>query len=313
MRSAMAAACVLAALVCTSLGGEQTTLAIRWEPGKTYTFEVRAKTVGTTKWLDTPGAPKPVEMLSDITQKIRLKALARRPDGGIDLMWLTLAAKSLERMGSKEMAFETGESSANDKNPPIQIWNQSVTTPFKVILKPDGKLDKVEKMDEFRAKMISQFGPQAGPFVDASFGEESKRMIFDHILPVALPSQPVAEAASWDWKGTRTVQGATVEDSLTVTFAKWVDVGGAHCAQIEFTGKVEADMDGVEEMPGMETTMKPGKVTGHSAFDPALGMPREIENEQVFVIDRRYPSPAGVQHSSQDNDITLTVKLLSVE
>lgn len=314
MKRWMAGTALSLALVSVAVAEDARELKPDWKVGTRYVFENTGSMRQTMEYLDAAGAPPKMEMTGESAMTIDVSVLSARDGGGWETDLRMPRRAESGKMGQRTMSMSTDdEEAAGEPNPVLAAWKKYARQVFRVTLDASGKVVAAQGMKEFCQAEGLRLGPKGAEFLEMQMGESNARTIFDYILRMGLPSKPVRKGDSWTWEESRPIETVEARDTLSCVLKDWVEKDGASCALIEFSGTTAVGAVEAEELPGMRTEMKDGKVSGRVWFDPELGVPREVQYRMTITVNRQMPSREGVQRSTQDVLIDTTMRLAKTQ
>jgi hypothetical protein len=217
-------------------------------------------------------------------------------------------------MGGQKMGFDSDSPGGTDPLGLGKTLGGLVGKEFRVILKPDGKVDDIENLDQILGELAAA-GPLAGQ-MSQMFSKETMGQMIEQAAFRNIPPHPVKPGETWPMDFQMTLpQIGRITIKGTYRYQTMVDRDGVACAEVVNDGTLGMDIDpglvgeGAQKL-GMR--FEGGKLSGTTWFDPAIGMAREGVISQEMTLKMANPANAG---ESVEVPITqkVAVKLTRIE
>jgi hypothetical protein len=285
---------ILALCARTLLPAAEVEIQQHWTAGKRY-----FQTVATEQQSTIDLGPQKMQQSTTMTMEMSMTVRAHE-DGQQKRLTLKYERIAMEMdMNGQRMSFDSAKpSEGTDPLGMAKTVGIVVGQELKLILNAQDEVVAVENYEEF----LAQIAPATSALFNPReiYSQDSLREMVTQAALVAVPGQPVAPGAVWEYATERTMPqlGQTTLRG-TYTFKNTADHGGVACAEITTQGTITTDPDAPgagEKNPalaalGMKIT--DGTVAGTIWFDPALGMARESQLVQEMNIWMKNPADPG--------------------
>ena len=298
--------------VTTAVSQDDETLVARadWEIGKRYIFQIEQISEGVVQMPDTKD---PVKTANKFSQEVAISILKETPEGGREVeIEFVRAAMDMETPNEK-ISIDSSSKAPNDVNKPEikMIWNMVKAmsgTKFKMYVNSDGKVDKMEGIDEFFEKVTDTLSPMVVEMLRQFFSEETmKEMTGNSLYGAHLPDKPVQVGDTWPFQSqVAAPMLGRVKIDLQYSFKRWEEHMGRRCALLEFTGTISIEPGADEQPPGMKMSLKGGTVYGKTWYDPAIGMNIDLSSEQHMTMEMtmEIPGRRGMKEQKMTTNMT---------
>lgn len=277
-------------------------LKLKWQVGKRYE-EQMDMTMGTD--IDMPGQSQPMQQQMKMGEGIAISAVKEREGGGKELdLQITGISMNMAMGGKTLVSFDSkNQSGDNGTNPAAGMLQKLAGLHLKMLTDADGKVEKIEGMNEFLDSL------SGGAGMDAWKGMFSEDSIKQMASLQGLPDHPVKVGDQWPVKTEISVPalGKLVTD-MTFTFTGWEQRGDHKCAVLSFTGTLYAKPGDNGTDAGM-ISVDDGKTKGEVLFDVAQGMP--VETSAIQNISMKVSTQGQSVSTKMSQDISM--KLASVK
>jgi hypothetical protein len=144
----------------------------------------------------------------------------------------------------------------------------------------DGKVQKVEGVDELMNRIATTTKPQQQAMFKQMFSEDTlKQYISSGDM---MPNRMVNIGESWSVKKDISSAIGVLTVDMTYTFKNWEQHGERKCAHLEMTGDISTKSS--SNASGAVIEIEKGKIAGDVWFDPELGMIVEVNNDQTMTM-----------------------------
>jgi hypothetical protein len=252
---------------------------LKWQVGKKYDQEMAMKQ---TSHIDVPGMPQPVDQMMNMTEDFSMSALKATPDGGMELELKFTAVKVNSSMGGQAiMDFDSAKEPSQDgKDPSAPLFRKMVGAHLKYILDANGKLTKIEGMDDFLAQM-SGGDPASAAMIKGLMSEDTLKQLVSR--GQGLPDKPVSVGDHWPVNlEVNAGQAGIMKMNMIYTFKGWDQHDGQKCALVDFTGDISSKPN--PGTNGIDIKVEKGKIAGKTWYDPSAGMVMETDSDQTMTL-----------------------------
>ncbi|MGA2787749.1 MAG: DUF6263 family protein [Verrucomicrobiota bacterium] len=265
-----------------------------------------------------PGQPNPIKQDMTIGQSYALSVLKEEAEGGHEVELEFLAMRMKMDLGGRTMVdYDSDKKSAADSaNPAAALFQKMVGAKLQYFLDASNQVQRVEGIDELRAKMTAG-GPND---LSASFKNVFTGNYFKQMMDYSqnLPSKPVQPGDTWPV--TREIAmgdlGVMVLN-YDMTFQSWEQHGKRNCARLEFQGTIKSRSGQNPGPSGMTVDVRDGTTSGVTWFDPELGMFIETTMNQDMkmnmTMSRTMRGKTVTQTVTDNMKQEITIKLDSVK
>ena len=312
LQPALLALCCALLFVTAGVAEEAVEFKPVWPVGKRFTFIDRQVMEQT---FSIPNVPEPMQQKMSQTQKYSYSVLRETPGGGRELEMEFLSVKFQMEMAGREMSFDSETDTGDESADPLTRSMRHYTgTKLSIWVTPDGSVERVTGMTELMEKIMTSAGASPGA-VPEMFNEEHFRQMFSHNFRHGLPGHPVKRGDTWPYEAAFPVGGTQLDLTLEFTFTDWTERDGHRCAQLDFEGEMTGSlaMDGGQNVPGMQMTVKESSLKGKKFFAPELGMAIGAVTRGNSVMEMTIPSPDGPQQTTSEMKQEQVIKLVSID
>lgn len=250
-----------------------------------------------------PRMPRP--MTNDVTmgQDFAVSVLDERKDGGRDLELEFLSMQIQVTMGERSVLnFDShGEASDDERSSMMAGFRQLVGLKIKVSVDASNQVEKVEGLQEFKSRILTNAPMQARALFEGIFSEDYFKQMVNYRQ--ALPDKPVSPGDTWPMQA-EIAMGALglVQVEARYTFRKWEKREKRNCALLEYDGTIKMKPGKGGGFMGMNMSFDDSKTSGKSWFDPEAGMFVEsaIKQDMKMVMT----IPGQMQRGARTNFMT---------
>ena len=303
--------------VTTAVSQDDETLVARadWEVGKRYIFQIEQISEGVVQ---VPGTKDPVKTANKYSQQIAISILKETSEGGREVeLEFGRAAMDME-MPNGKVSIDSNSEVPNDVNKPEikMIWDMVKAmsgTKFKMYVNSDGKVDKMEGIDEFFEKVTDTLSPMVVGMLRQFFSEETmKEMTGNSLYGAHLPDKPVQVGDTWPFQSqVAAPMLGKVKIDLQYSFKRWEEHMGRRCALLEFTGTISIKPGADEQPPGMKMSLMDGTTYGKTWYDPAIGMNIDSSSEQHMTMEMTMEIPGRRDMKEQKMTSNMTQRSIN--
>ncbi len=299
--------------VTTAVSQDDETLVAQadWEVGKRYIFQVEQISEGVVQM---PGTKDSVKTANKYSQQVAISILKETSEGGREVeLEFGRAAMDMETPNGK-ISIDSSSKVPNDVNKPEikMMWDMVKAmsgTRFKMYVNSDGKVDKIEGVDEFFEKVKATLSPMVVEMLRQFFSEETMKEMTKNSLYGAplLPDKPVQVGDTWPFQSqVATPKLGKVKMDLQYSFKRWEEHMGRRCALLEYTGTISIKKSADEQPLGMQMSLKDGTIYGKTWYDPAIGMTIDSSSEQhmTMEITMEMPGRRGMREQKMTSSMT---------
>ncbi len=275
-------------LLVTSASAAPYTMVLRFPVGQMDKMTI-AMDVDQTISSDVPPAPPPQQKKSKIGTELTLRVISSDESGAsVEMTYDRIqVSRSID---GKEIAFDSAKGKAGTGNPYSDVA-VVVGAKLTVHLTTEGKVDRLEGVDEWVKKMSQQIGGRlAANAAKQVMGEDRIESIFNAGFAGALPGKPVEIGATWQSNVSQNVYGMAVKMK---TENKLVAVDGKNGHKI---AKIEVAGNGVRDgnVPGdAELKLVQFDIKGTRSFDLDRGCFTETDTGIRMKGNITVPGPKG--------------------
>jgi hypothetical protein len=180
------------------------------------------------------------------------------------------------------MSFDSSSDEKNDTGIPGASALRKLTgARITFLTDANGKVEKVEGMNELLNRMGSSGGPQMQAMIQGMFNEDTMKQ---YVSSDGLPGKPVKIGDTWPSKVEIKLPSiGTLVTTMNYKFQGWEQHGDRRCAVLEFTGEI-ATKTGHDQVAPMNMTIEKGTVSGKSWFDPEAGVTVDAYYDQDMTM-----------------------------
>lgn len=267
-------------------------LKAKWPVGKRFVLnnESVQETVITNS-----AVPAPMRIESSQSQELALSVVKEREGGGREIEVEFLGFKFDSRQpGGAAMRFDSASDPKGDKTNFFgAALRKLIGAKVKYLTGPDGKVEKVEGVEELVKKAVSGTPTSIATIMRPMLTEENLKKW--GITSIGLPDKPVKPGEMWPVNHTMTLPAfGTLVLDLTCKFRGPEDHSARKCAAIEFTGSVSniiaKPASATPQNAPAAVTFEDGVTSGQIWYDLASGMILENAGEMSFTIRRSLPN-----------------------
>jgi hypothetical protein len=269
--------------------GEPVFLKIKWPVGNRYVYRMDLDQRSTNH---VPMMPKPVQQNVSMAITYSLSVTKELPDNGHELQMEFLADAMEVRMGEQViMSFASKETEKAQENPMVAPLRKMIGSKLQIDMKPDGRVDKVVGLDEWR-QSITGHGGRMGGMLSQQFNDEFIRQIVDYGR--AFPTNAVRPGDTWPLKmDVPTGPAGKISIEATVAFKGWQEHDQHKCAVLQSMGTFNGTA-GQGNGPLANMSIENGTVSSSAWFDPELGALVESSADQSMNLKGEIQvGPAG--------------------
>jgi Family of unknown function (DUF6263) len=218
-----------------------------------------------------------------------LKVVSSDDKGATIEMTFDRMSMGMSMLG-KDMTFDSQKDKPSADNP-LSGLGALVGVKLTVHFAKDGKVDKVEGIDEMKKKLEGDASnPVATQILKQTMNEDQLKQTMNAAFAEAVPSKPVDIGDTWESNVTQNTGGMAVKMKAENKLVAIDDQGGHKVAKIEFTGdgKIEGAPAGLSKLKADQLTQK-----GTRYFDIDRGAFTETEMDQTLKGSMTVPTPNG--------------------
>jgi hypothetical protein len=194
-------------------------------------------------------------------------------------------------MLGKDMTFDSQKDKPSADNP-LSGLGALVGVKLTVHFAKDGKVDKVEGVDDMKKKLEGDANNKvAAQILKQTMNEEQLKQTMNAAFAEAVPKKPVDKGDTWESNVTQNTGGMAVKMKAENKLVDIEDKGGHKVAKIEFTG--EGKIEGAPAGP--LSKLKADQLTqkGTRYFDIDRGAFTETDMDQTLKGSMTIPTPNG--------------------
>lgn len=260
---------------------EAVKLQAKWKTGDKLTYRQSI-----VQDQDISGAALPQPMKQQMTQQqdYSITATKTREGGGHELEYQTGRMKMQSRMGDQVMIdFDSQSDAKNDgQNPAAPMLRALSGAKFRLLTRPDGKVEKVEGVQEFIEKATAGSEPMMAGMMKQMVNEDTIK--HTGIAMSGLPEKPVQVGDQWPVTQEQSLGPlGTLVIQINYTFTGWEAHNGQRCAVLEHTGTI-GKKGGDTSAEGSMISAIDGTTKGKTWFDPDAGAELETISKQTMKM-----------------------------
>ena len=231
---------------------------------------------------DISGAALPQPMKQQMTQQqeYSITATKAREGGGHELDYQMGRMQMQSRMGDQVMiAFDSQKAPKDDgQNPAAPMLRALTGAKFRLLTRADGKVEKVEGVQEFIEKATADSDPMMASMMKQMVSEDTIKHA--GIAMSGLPEKPVQVGDKWPVTQEQSLGPlGTLVIRTDYAFTGWESHNGQRCAVLEHTGTISKKGGDASAESGMISAMD-GTTKGKTWFDPEAGAELETISKQ---------------------------------
>jgi Family of unknown function (DUF6263) len=277
-------------------------LKLKWTVGKRY-LEEMAMTQNSE--ITMPGAPKPMQQQTDMTQDYSLSAVKARSEGGSEVEMKFISQKmSTKTEGRDAMSFDSTADPATDAgNPVAPMLRKAVGAHITYLTDSDGKIEKVQGFPEFIKQLTGGVSAQSQQMMKSMFSEDSLKQYASGAQ--GLPDKPVKVGDTWPVHMDMNMGPmGNMTLNLKFKFAGWEQHNDHNCVLLTYTGDMASK--GGPTSNAMKISIENGKLSGKNWFDPELGVMVENTGDQTMTVKMSMQGKDMTSKMKQNIDVKLT-------
>ncbi len=290
--------------------GEAVELKAKWPIGNNYTYRMDLTHSMTMKM---PGMPQPMQQELTLAKTYSLAVLAERPNNGRELEFQIDAMEMDSAMGGMEMSFDSKADAEADKtNPFAGPFRKIVGSKLKLFVSGEGRLESVEKLEEWQEKVLADSSPPVQMFVRSIYSQDFLKQLVE--TSQSLPQRPVKVGETWPFRtDVPTGPMGKMAIEVKVKLKGFEQYENRHCAVLDSSGTLKGS--GGEAGPMGKMSIEEGTLTGTSWFDPELGAMVGMDSDQKMQLKIEPPvaAPGGVKSISGDISQKVVLKLVDLK
>jgi len=281
-------------------------LKLKWPAGRSLLQSVDAKV---NFEMALPGKPEPMRQDIDLKQRYGFTVLKERPEGGREVELELLEAQMNMKQGDKVLLDydSTERSSGRATNVAASAFGKLVGSRFRYLLDASNHVEKIEGIEEFKARMASDTSG-----IKNTFSEEYFRNLMS--MGRGLPPKPVEPGDKWPVKMEIPMGDlGTMIIDLTYTFEDWRLRNTRYCAAISFDGTITSKPGSSPKDKKMTMSIQNGKSWGETWFDLDMGMfvAMDMNQDMKMLMTMANPRP-GSPSTGKSQTLNITNKMNQV-
>ncbi len=274
-----------------------------------------------------PGHTDHITMSMETKQTVASEALPAAQKQDISMTWdsdLKFGASDSEgstadmtygrirmkvKVGPTELSFDSDKKDDNAKNPLAGPLSAMVGVTLKLHFKTDGKVDKVEGIEEVVKRLEAQpNGAMGAQLLKQAMNSKQMKDTFNSSFAEGLPGKPVSIGDTWTSEQSQDVGGSALKMKQDSKLVAIETEGGHQVAKIEFTGSGKLD---TANLPGgAKMTINELSQEGTKTFDIDRGWFSGADMTQKMKADSTANLPGGKTMTMKiDQDAKIKIKL----
>lgn len=253
--------------------------------------------------------PAPQKQKIKMGMDMLLKVLSSDDNGATVEMAFDRMSMGMSMLG-KDMSFDSEKDKPSADNP-LSGLGALVGVKLTVHFAKDGKVDKVEGIDEMKKKLAGDASNQvAAQILKQTMNEDQLKQTMNAAFAEAIPPKPVDKGDTWESNVTQNTGGMAVKMKAENKLVDIEEKGGHKIAKIEFTGegKIEGAPGGLSKLKADQLTQK-----GTRYFDIDRGAFTETDMEQTLKGSMTVPTPNGDTAIKLDQTLSAKMTLKPAE
>lgn len=266
----------------TASGGDSAPaqLKIKWPAGQKYQMHVDLMQ---DSEMTMPQQAQPMKQNMNVGEDYSIAVAKDLANGGKQLeMKIENLVMDMTVNGNSMMTFDSKQSPSLDKtnNPLATVFRKVAGTPVRLATDANGKVEKIENMDELKDRMGNSRNPAEWAVYKQMFSEDTLKQYGN--FADSMPDKAVSPGDSWNVSRTFSSPMGAVTVDLKYTLKNWEQHNDRRCAHLENSG--DLSLKKVKGEAGPSIDVQDGKVTGETWVDPELGMVVDATSHQNMTL-----------------------------
>jgi hypothetical protein len=282
------------------------TLALKFPAGQ---VDRMSTTMDMDQTLTADALPAPQKQTIKMGMDMLLKVVKSDDTGATVEMTFDRMSMGMSMFG-KEMKFDSEKDKPSADNP-LSGLGVLVGVKLTAHFGKDGKVDKVEGVDEMKKKLSTDASNVvAAQVLKQTMNEDQLKQTVNAAFAEAIPSKPVDIGDTWESNVTQNTGGMAIKMKAENKLVAIDEKGGHKIAKIEFTGdgKLEGAPAGAPKLKADQLTQK-----GTRYFDIDRGAFTEMDTDQTLKGSMTVPTPNGDTAIKLDQTMSAKMTLKPAE
>ncbi|MDR1963099.1 MAG: DUF6263 family protein [Planctomycetaceae bacterium] len=232
------------------------------------------------------------------TQYQHIVAGPIKPDGSQEVITEIYRIATKQNVNGRNIEFDSA--AENAKNSPLRMLGVMVGLKVTMTFDQDGKIAKVEGIDEFLEKVSASFPKPVFDMMKKQLSDKAMTKTFD-ALRDAMPSQPVAIGEKWNSESQSEIPIiGKIKTELQNTLKAIQQTEGKELAEIESQSQIKSDKSQEINMGAAQMTFKNADINSESTIQMEIKTGLVVSNVTKMKINMEAEITANNQTMKQN-------------